>query len=340
MGIQITAKILSAILTSVDNSRQKQIENEQKHLDELVEKYEELEESIEKAYDQKALNEYYDNVLSNLDEQEKALERIIKLEESRGKKKDEDNIEEAKKELKELEKTRTEILEETASDLGAIYDVRDATQDFVNAWLDAFQETGNGLKGLKENFKETFKDIMLQQAVMTGAGAIMKPLFDEINTALENDFVVDDTEYKNINKIADDQLGALDSFLTSFYEKYPDVFEAASELSGLQAGIEGITEQQAEVISAYLNSIRFFVHSIDENTKLLAEQGLTSSNMVNKLAQATNEFTSSSSQQDENPMLSQLQMLVEQTKAINDLLGSVTRHGHTKGGYGLKVFID
>jgi hypothetical protein len=39
-------------------------------------------------------------------------------------------------------------------------------------------------------------------------------------------------------------------------------------------------------------------------------------------------------------MLSQLQMLVEQTKAINDLLGSVTRHGHTKGGYGLKVFID
>jgi hypothetical protein len=339
MAISLVAKVWSFANEIHDDKLNKKIDDYKKNIEELEKSYEALEEAIESAYDSALLSENFDEANRNLEQRIAYEEAILEAEQSK-KKKDQDAIDEAKESIDELREEQKQLLKDTAEDLGAIYDVRGAAKDFVDAWMEAFKETGNGLKGLKENFKETFRDIMLQQAVMTGAGAIMKPLFDEINTALENDFVVDDTEYKNINKIADDQLGALDSFLTSFYEKYPDVFEAASELSGLQAGIEGITEQQAEVISAYLNSIRFFVHSIDENTKRLAEQGLTSTDMANKLARANNEAALSGSQQDENPMLSQLQMLVEQTKAINDLLGSVTRHGHTKGGYGLKVFID
>lgn len=339
MAISLVAKVWSFANEIHDDKLNKEIEDYKKNIEALEKSYEALEKAIESAYDSASLNENFDEANRNLEQRIAYEEAILEAEQSK-KKKDQDAIDDAKESIEELREEQKQLLKDTAEDLGAIYDVRDATKDFVDAWMEAFKETGNGLKGLKDNFKETFKDIMLQQAVMTGAGKIMEPLFNEINKALEKDFIVDDTEYQKINKTADDQLGALDSFLTGFYEKYPDVFEAASELSGLQAGIEGITEQQAEVISAYLNSIRFFVHSIDENTKRLAEQGLTSTDMAKKLARANNEAALSGSQQDENPMLSQLQMLVEQTKAINDLLGSVTRHGHTKGGYGLKVFID
>ena len=339
MAIQLVAKVFKFIKDVHDTKIENDIESYQKKIENLEKAYESLEEAIEKAYSSADLHSNYDEALRNL-ESRIEYERAI-LEAEQGKKdKDQDAIDEARDAIDELRKQQKELLEDTASDLGAIYDVRDATQGFVEAWMDAFQETGNGLKGLKDNFKETFRDIMLQQAVMTGAGQIMKPFYDSINEALENDFKIDETEYKKINKTADQQLSELDAFMQSFYEKYPDVFDAASELSGLQAGIEGITEQQAEVISAYLNSIRFFVHSIDENTKRLADNGLNGNAVTAKMASVTNESIAGNVQQDENPMLSQIQMLVEQTRAINDLLGSVTRVGHPKGGYGLKVFID
>ena len=97
--------------------------------------------------------------------------------------------------------------------------------------------------------------------------------------------------------------------------------DSESSLSGLQQGIQGVTEETAQIIEAYLNSIRFYIAQDNQN-----------------LADLRNFFIGTGDKA--NPMLSQLRIIAQQTTAIYDLLDSVSRAGHSQGGRGIKVFID
>ena len=155
---------------------------------------------------------------------------------------------------------------------------------------------------------------------MTGAGAIMQPLFDEINKSLAEDYTITDQEYANIDEKQREQLKKLDEFLTGYYERYGDIVENQDSLSGLQKGIQGITEEQADIIAAFLSSIRFYIAQDNQNLTRLTE------------------FLVGNDTQ--NPMLSQLKIIAAQTSAINSLLEGVTKGGHSQGGRGIKVFIN
>lgn len=115
------------------------------------------------------------------------------------------------------------------------------------------------------------------------------------------------------------------AFNLFFFYKFLFLFLSTEDnkdsLTGLQKGIQGITESTAEIIASYLNSIRFFV--ADTNSKITEYM---------KILSGDNEST--------NPMLSYLKVISKQTTAIYALLGSVTKNGHPSGGYGLKVFMD
>ena len=100
-----------------------------------------------------------------------------------------------------------------------------------------------------------------------------------------------------------------------------DLTSGDSNLSGLARGIQGITEEQADILAAYWNSCRFFLSNID----------MTLTNLANHVMGTANV---------ESPMVTQLKIIAQQTSAINTLLQSVSRGGHTMGGVGLKVFIN
>ena len=70
-----------------------------------------------------------------------------------------------------------------------------------------------------------------------------------------------------VNTLASTTFPELNEKLRQFFESF-GMFagQAEGELSGLQQGIQGVTEQTAEIVAAYLNSIRFYV--VDTNTKL------------------------------------------------------------------------
>ena len=99
------------------------------------------------------------------------------------------------------------------------------------------------------------------------------------------------------------------------------VNDSSSSLSGLQEGIQGVTEETAQIIEAYLNSIRFYIAQDNQN-----------------LAKLTQFFTGG--EDIENPMLSQLKIIATQTSAIRMVFDSIVRSGHSQGGFGVKVFID
>jgi hypothetical protein len=214
------------------------------------------------------------------------------------------------------------MLESQVEELGGSYDFSSITEDFVNSWLDAFKETGNGLSGLEDNFEDFWKNIAIKQAVMGGASKIMQPLLDAVNKSLEDDFKLDDSEMANIDKLSEKAKEDMNLFLQQWYDRWGEFMGEGSqgELSGLQRGIQGVTEETAQIIEAYLNSIRFFV--AEQNTYL---------------SQIAASFGNT---EVENPMVEQLRIIAAQTSAINSLLQGLVRGGHSLGGTGLKVFIS
>lgn len=318
-ALQVIVQLLVAVFQAHDKSLQRQIDDLKANVDELQKSWENLKETIDTVFSSTQLRDDMEELRRYNAQMIADYTKMINLEEQK-KGTDDEKIKEYKDAIEDLRKEQEELEKETMESFGATYNVREATREFVDAWYDAFKETGKGLDGLKEHFRETFTNILAEQAVMTGAGAIMQPLFDEINESLAEDYTITDQEYANIDEKQREQLKKLDEFLTGYYERYGDIVENQDSLSGLQKGIQGITEEQADIIAAFLSSIRFYIAQDNQNLTRLTE------------------FLVGNDTQ--NPMLSQLKIIAAQTSAINSLLESVTKGGHSQGGRGIKVFIN
>jgi chromosome segregation ATPase len=295
---------IASLWTAGDKKNEREIQSQIKLVDKLCKQYEKLEKQIDEAYSIDQLKGGMDAAKSNMEQQLAAYDNMIAAEEDK-KKKDNSKIEEWKEAKEELTEQYEELQKEQIESMGGTYDYKDATREFVEAWIDAFNETGSGLDGLTKYFQEWWKDILVNQAVMKQASKIMQPLLDKVNKSLE-DYTIDDKEQKDVFALADTVKGDLDNYLKEFYEKFGSLFTGVDDsgLSGLQRGIQGITESQADILASYLNSIRFYV---SENNSMLSQ------------------YLNYQSETDEieNPMLGELRVISKQTSAINTLLEEV-----------------
>lgn len=316
------AKALGGIFAIGDKKKERQIQREIKFVENLERAYEKLEKQIDAAYTIDTLKKSYDAAQKNIDAQIASYNKMIAAEEDK-KKTDKDRIKEWQQTIEDLSEQRKELLKSQVEELGGGYDYSSMTEEFVNAWLDAFKETGNGLTGLEDNFEEFWQNIAIKQAVMGGASKIMQPFLDAVNKALENDFKLDDSEMANIDNLSAKAKEDMNAFLEQWYNRWGDFMEQGEqgELSGLQRGISGITESQADILAAYANSCRFFLANIDTTLASIANQILGGGNMP-------------------NPILSELRTQTELVRGISTLLNSVVRGSHSMGGQGIKVFIS
>ena len=342
-GISVLTSVITAFTKAHDNKREKQIQKELKLVERLGKLYEKLEKQIEAAYSIDTFQAANDAAKENLEQQIRATERMIEAEKD---KKDTDHkrIEEWKEHIEEnlemLEELEAKRLQELGGVGGEDY-YKDAAEGFVDAWLEAFYETGDGLTALEDEFDEVMKNLVKKQVLQRVAGALLQPLLTSIDTAVGNDGVFDEKEFAATMELAK-------QIFPDFNEKMKQTIEEMgmtdwagknAELGSLAAGIQGVSEETANVISSYLNSIRFYV--ADSNTQLkalVAAQGGGTSGM-----QKANASGSVWSGEDNtpNPMLSQLLTIAEQTRAIRDMFESVIgRGGNNKhGGAYLKVDI-
>ena len=321
-ALQAVALLFSSIFAAHDNALEKQIQELQDNVELLEKSFDKLKKAIDRAYSSTALDDHLDDALVNTQKQIQSYYEMIELEEAK-KDRDSEKIEEYRDKIDELREAYQDLKEEVVESLGGSYDIRGTTREFVDAWLEAFRETGSGLDGLKDNFKEFFQNILLEQAVMKGGATIMEGLLTEINNSLADDSKIDSAEYDVIKQKGEITMEQLNEFLNGllgegglFNEFMTD---AGDNLSGLQKGIQGISESTAQVIEAYLNSVRFYV--ADSNSKL------------GELIKMQ------TSEEAPNPILSELRVQTELIRGISTLLNSLTAPHPTQAGRGLKVII-
>jgi len=309
-----------------DKGYEREIERQQERIENLQRAYERLEKQIEKTFDTVSYMRAFREETQNLYEQIDAINRQMAAEEAKKNTDTEkmqgyqDAIDDAMDKLEELKQQQIE----TFGGIGE-NSYRSAAEEFVSAWKDAFLETGDGLQGLQDHFDEFLNDWFVKQATMRVAGRMLEPLFRQIDSAVDQysngGANVLMQELQNVRE----KFGVLAPQLSEALEELAGMWGLGGEgaLSGLAAGIQGMTEEQANILEAYWNSVRGYTASIDFNVARIADMMASQTGGV-----------------DFNPMLQQLNLIAANTQATHQLLQSVTKSGHSQGGYGIKVFAD
>lgn len=324
-----TIGVVTTLITGLnkihDAKYERQIQREIKFIEDLEYAYNKLEKAIDNAYSINKLKSSGANAKRNLESQIDSYEKMIAAEEAK-KDTDKERIKEWQQSIEELIEKKAELDKELISTVtgGIMDDVLSASKDFTDAWLDAFKETGDGLSGLESNFKETMLEMVKQQAAML----ISQSYIDRWKKQLEQYINPSDLELstdearKWVNAVSTSlpQLNdALEKYFTAMQQAGVDISESG-ELSGLQRGIQGVTEETAQIIEAYMASVRFYV--ADSNSKLT---------QIANFVIGNNEGA--------NPILSELKTQTELVRGISTLLDSLTAPHPTQAGRGLKVIM-
>lgn len=272
-AITSAISLIGNIAATGDAAREKEIQAEMKKIDRLERAYEKLEKAMEEAFNIDLIKANQAAMEQNINAQIKALEAAKAAEEAK-KKTDQEAVDQYTDQIEELEERKAELQRETVERLGGTYDYAGVAEQFLDAWLSAFEETGDGLSGLDEAFDNFWKDILKKQVAYGGASTILQGFIDEINNRLK-DGVLDDTDISIIDGIEKDTKAKLQEFFEYMNSKYNLSDVGETELSGLSKGIQGITETQADILAAYWNAVRFDVSAIRQRfDDFMAMQGM------------------------------------------------------------------
>lgn len=334
------AKTIGSLFNIKDKKKEREIQRQTKNIETLGKAYDELKEKMEAAWSTDDLRTQTKDTVANLDSQIASYQAMIKAEEDK-KKTDHARIEEWQDAIEELKKTKQEILNQEKIEMGGIggeSEYKDAASSFVQAWLDAFNETGDGLKGLEENFDDFINNLFLKQASMRIANKFLEPLFQMIDLAVtegeeairkgfDGDTKVTRQEMDKIVEEAKKQFPQLSEALEALYNALGIKDNKKAELSALQQGIQAMSEETAGELQALLNSIRFFV-----------SQQTTDISAIRTLLDAR--YGLETEYSDSNPMLVELRTQTGYLEILSDRIDRVFAPSPNSKGAGIRVFMQ
>lgn len=308
--------IVDKIFGSKQSKIDAQIDNHYKKVEELQKEYEELEKAIENAYNIQDLQRYNKELQDKIEEQKKHIAEAKAAAESG--KDNEKNLEaaaEAQAKYDELVEQSAENAKELFSEAtaGVFDDAISTAEGFIDAWLEAYREVGDGMSGLTEHMEELMEDMLKRQV----AQAIVGQYINQLKHILESQINEKDLEWDEKER---------EAFMSEYKEVLSEVNEAlkgidwgdvgSNKLGGLQKGIQGITAEQADILAAYWNSVRFYMASVDQKFDIPLSTFMTDDTSV-------------------NPVLRELKNIATRTNDIYKLLDGVTTRGE-----GIKVLMQ
>ena len=326
MAMSALVSMFSFVSQLHDARIEKQIKKELNLIEKLERAYDKLSEKIEEAYSKDTYEGASDLAASNLKKQNEALERAIAAEESK-KSTDEDRIKEWRNQMEdnlEAIKDLAEQATEAYGGFGSGDNIKSAAQDFVNAWVDAFNETGDGLSGLQEQMDSFIDNAVKKQLLMRLSEQYITPLLESFDKMF-------DESSRGGRDMTEAELNAW----RNLYEKNSKEFDEKAkaymdalgitptgmepELSGLQRGIQGVTETTAQALEALLNSVRFYTSDTNSVIRQLYTAIMSADEGV-------------------NPMLAELRAQTRWLSAIHELIKSTTKSTGVNGN-AMKVVI-
>ena len=329
------AKTIGSLFNIKDKKKEREIQRQIKNIETLGKAYDELKEKMEAAWSADDLRTQTKDTVANLDQQIASYQAMIKAEQDK-KKTDKERIEEWEDAIEELKKTRKELEQQAIEEMGGIGETnyKDAAQAFADAWVDAFNESEDGLKALQETFDDYITNLIKKQAMMRLVQARMKSVFEAIDKSVTEGSAgginLTKEELANIQKMGESALAGLNEDLLALMETLGYTGTSAgqkAELSSLTQSIQGITEREAEILESLLNSIRFFV-----------SQQTTDISAIRALLDAR--YGLEAEYSDSNPMLVELRAQTGYLEQLSDYIGRVFAPSPNSKGPALRVIMQ
>ena len=319
-----------------DKKLEKKIAKHQRAIERLSEAYEKLKESMDDAWSMEDLKNYNDEMVKNIELQNANLRSMIAAEKDK-KKTDSDKIHEYEKQLEENMKVLKEMKESLIEQLGGFgseANYKAAAQAFADAWFDAFKEGSNALDALNEKFEEYIQNLIKKQLMLRVAQKYLKPLLEMVDKSLEEGsdggMNLTDQELAAINKLGDSTMKQLEEAFKNVTDSIGFVSKAKDNLSDLQQGIQAVTETTAKSLEGLLNGMRYYLATQQADVRIIRDT------LLERLGTIAQQQAGGSS----NIMVDLLQQQVEYMKRLSSNFESVMKAGHSKGGYGLRVFLN
>lgn len=180
------AKTVSALFGSDDARLQRQIEEHEKKIKKLEREYDKLKEGIDNVWDITKLQEYGNELNENINKQIVSLNAMIAAERDK-KDTDWDKINEWQEQIEDLRDTLADSANDMIAELGGVgsdENFKTLAENFASAWLEAFQETGDGLSGLQESFDDFMENYVKQQILLRLSDKFLKPMFEEFDSLI------------------------------------------------------------------------------------------------------------------------------------------------------------
>lgn len=157
----------------------KEIERQQKLLDQLEYTYGRLEKAAERAFGGDYISNYNQRMRVLRAEQEAYLKQA-EAERSKGKDEDEAKTQEymnrARDAADQIAEMQSQIAEQmTGTDVGS------AAREFAQAWLEAYASFSSTSSALKEKFDDMIKSMVEESVMAKVVSDAMQPMFDEMN---------------------------------------------------------------------------------------------------------------------------------------------------------------
>lgn len=323
-----------------DKKLQKQIENHQKAIEKLRERYSELKDAMDNAFDIERLAQYNDEMVKNLKTQNANLESMIKAEQDK-KKTDNDKIEEYRKQIEANNKAIEEAEQSLTEQLGGFgtkANYKSAAEEFAKTWVDAYNEGSDALEALNDKFDEYIQNLIVKQATQRIVGKMVEPLLKKIDNAVEqggeggnNGLDLVKAELDDIMTTGKDKLKGVSDMLKSFVDGLGYKPKGSSNISALQQGIQSVTESTAQALESILNSLRFYVATQQADVRIIRDT------LLEKLGNSISAITQDTSS---SPVLIELRLQTTILTDIRDTLASCVKGGHKQGRNGIKVFMN
>lgn len=233
---------------------------------------------------------YYDAMKASLMLQKDEASYKLKKEQDK-KKSDSSTIEDYKQEIKELDDQIKGLAEEMANALYGI-DFKSWANTFANAIVNAWASGTNAVKAYKDAVADVVRNSamsVIQQKIIETA---LKPIQDEFLSYFDkNGGILDNTGIDILNKLFNAAEDATDKSLSIMDEAEKIAqkhgYTLKNKSTGLSPAIAGVTEDTADLLGSYINSIRAYCALNNSYMTKLSEEQIPyiSTTLSSQLAQ-------------------------------------------------------
>lgn len=270
LAIGAAVAAFTAIGSWISNSKvrkaNKEIERQQKLLDQLEYAYGRLEKAADKVFGA--------DFVANMNQQQKVLQaqaaayqKQYEAELSKGKKADEEK-------LKEYQEAYRDTLDEIADMQGkfaermAGTDVASAARDFAQAWLEAYASFGDTTGAIKEKFNDLIKNMIVESVMAKTVQMALQPMFDQMDEMYKSGKSMTDvlnyafSQAAYTSQAISDGLEVNAHLLESLGFNVRDLYATSDNLTGISRDIATASEKDINGLAAHMSTVEYYASTV------------------------------------------------------------------------------